>query len=144
MRCTDLPRTIERQGQSGNIHIPANSKVYVNFPALHTNPAKWGSDAMEFRPTRWLTEDSTLDKPKIITYDKAVVGYLAWSSGPRVCPGYKMSQARFAHTSIIYRKSTTNSGSRWSLSPLLRHCSSSTKRSQCASRVRRMSRHSRD
>lgn len=96
MRCTDVPRIIESQGPAGNIHIPAKSKVYVNFPALHTNPRIWGSDALEFRPTRWLTKDSTLERPKIITYDKAVSGYLAWSSGPRICPGLKMSQVRFS------------------------------------------------
>lgn len=72
--------------------VPANALVYINNSALHTNPKKWGSDSLTFRPTRWLSQDSTVEDV-FVTMPRG--RFLPWSGGPRVCPGQKMSQVEF-------------------------------------------------
>lgn len=67
--------------------------MYINNAALLTNPATWGDDSLVFRPSRWLSVDSTLDNPQLITPERGT--FLPWSGGPRSCPGQKMSQVEF-------------------------------------------------
>jgi len=73
--------------------IPANTEVYINNGALHTNPKHWGPDSLEFKPSRWIAEGSTIGNGNLITPAKGT--FLPWSGGPRVCPGQKMSQVEF-------------------------------------------------
>ena len=68
--------------------IPANTQCYINSQALQTNPATWGPDVNEFKPTRWLDAKGDLITPAKGTF-------LPWSGGPRVCPGMKMAQVEF-------------------------------------------------
>lgn len=75
--------------------------------ALHTHPQYWGPDALSWRPSSWIiptpatinaspspglddSDFSPLDHESIITPQKG--SYIAWSGGPRVCPGKKLSQ----------------------------------------------------
>ena len=62
--------------------------VYVSAQSIHLDPAIWGADVAEFKPTRWL--DAT---GNVITLAKGT--FLPWSGGPRVCPGMKFSQVEF-------------------------------------------------
>ncbi|EDN08659.1 predicted protein [Histoplasma mississippiense (nom. inval.)] len=59
--------------------------------SMHLDPTIWGADASEFRPSRWIDESGQL-----ITPPKGA--YIPWSSGPRICPGIKMSQVEFVAT----------------------------------------------
>jgi cytochrome P450 len=54
--------------------------------------AYWGPDVLEWRPDRWL------DKSTGDFYQPARKEFLAWSAGPRVCPGKKFSQVEFVAT----------------------------------------------
>jgi cytochrome P450 len=74
-------------------YIPANTQVYINNTALHTNPKHWGPDSLEFKPSRWIAEGSTIGNENLIIPAKGT--FLPWSGGPRVCPGQKMSQVEF-------------------------------------------------
>jgi cytochrome P450 len=73
--------------------LPGPAKIYINNTTLQSYPSIWGSDSLEFRPSRWLTSDSTLGNPHFITPARGT--YLPWSGGPRSCPGQKMSQVEF-------------------------------------------------
>lgn len=80
-------------------YIPTNTIVYISSVALHRSSSTWGSDAHLFRPSRWLIDptvspsspQSTMANVK--TMPKGT--FLPWSSGPRSCPGMKMSQVEF-------------------------------------------------
>ncbi|KAF3387362.1 Cytochrome P450 72A13 [Penicillium rolfsii] len=66
------------------ITIPANTLVNIHAPALHTHPDYWGSDALSWKPDRWLSNGNI---------DSDIANHLfAWSEGPRACPGRRFSQ----------------------------------------------------
>ncbi|KAK3321511.1 cytochrome P450 [Cercophora scortea] len=72
--------------------------AYINNSTLHTLPEIWGSDSLEFRPSRWIITPSSgppsqLGDEKLVTPQKGA--FNGWSGGPRVCPGQKMSQVEF-------------------------------------------------
>ncbi|KAL8366308.1 hypothetical protein RB595_004870 [Gaeumannomyces hyphopodioides] len=79
--------------------------AHVNIMALHTSPASWGSDALEFNPARWIRSVSGAQgEPveELVTPPRGV--FMPWSAGPRVCPGQKMSQVEFvAVISTLFR-----------------------------------------
>lgn len=79
--------------------MSAGMRVGVSGAMAHVSPDQWGEDALIFRPTRWLTDDDeTLDDP-------VQRGLLAWSTGPRSCPGMKMSQVEFVSVFMtIFRR----------------------------------------
>jgi cytochrome P450 len=58
--------------------------VNILTPALHTRPDYWGSDALLWKPGRWLS-NGNIDSDKV---DNLFV----WAEGPRACPGKKFSQ----------------------------------------------------
>ncbi|KPI44958.1 Secologanin synthase [Cyphellophora attinorum] len=72
--------------------IPPNTAVWVNNAAVQMDEAHWGSDVLEWRPDRWL------DKSTGDIIQPANKEFLAWSAGPRVCPGKKFSQVEFVAT----------------------------------------------
>ena len=72
-------------------NIPPKTTVYVSAACTHVNPSIWGSDALLFRPSRWI--DSSSDPPSIITPQP--YSFLPWSGGSRICPGMKMAQVEF-------------------------------------------------
>ena len=74
-------------------HIPANTIIYINCVAVQNDDSIYGDDVEKFRPDRFLDESSEKGKPSIKSYGKGT--FLAWSGGPRVCPGSKMSQVEF-------------------------------------------------
>ncbi|KAH7012545.1 cytochrome P450 [Microdochium trichocladiopsis] len=98
------------------ITIPAPCAVYINTMALHASSSAW-DDASEFNPARWIQRISTgsnddddgsdNDGSRVKAVNEEVIvdhsavlgiprgGFLPWSSGPRKCPGQKMSQVEF-------------------------------------------------
>ncbi|KAF2398204.1 cytochrome P450 [Trichodelitschia bisporula] len=74
--------------------IPPHAQCYINIMTLHTDPAHWGSDSLDFRPSRWLPADHKPGMPEPLITPKKGTWY-PWSGGPRVCPGMKMSQVEF-------------------------------------------------
>jgi len=101
-----LIRTVE----TNQTIFPSNSKsdsfvlrapcaVHVNTMALHTLRSTWGADTLVFKPTRWFPEgqDSIYVPPRGT--------FMPWSSGPRTCPGQKMSQVEFVSVVMtLFRK----------------------------------------
>jgi cytochrome P450 len=88
-----LIRTIDRDqtistSDSSSFPLRAPCAVHVNTMALHTSSSEWGSDRLEFKPSRWLQSGAGFHVPHRGTY-------MPWSSGPRACPGQKMSQVEF-------------------------------------------------
>ena len=61
--------------------------------AIHTNPAYWGPDALQFRPNRFITTTSSTDEERLVQPPGA--NFIPWAAGPRVCPGKKFAQVEF-------------------------------------------------
>ncbi|KAI1363650.1 cytochrome P450 [Xylaria arbuscula] len=97
--------------QVGNksVTIPPDTMVIPSYAALHTHPRYWGSDSLEWRPSRWITKgingEEELKSPPRGTF-------IAWSEGDRSCPGKKFSQVEFVATMAILFKD-------WRVSPQL-------------------------
>ena len=68
--------------------LPASSVVLWVPWSMGRSPLIWGSDAMDFRPTRWLT------KPGEDTYaqDKTSYENPVFNAGPRACLGKRMAE----------------------------------------------------
>jgi len=64
----------------GDFVIPARSVVLMSPYAVHRDP-RWFVDPLEFRPERWLTEDTA--RPKF--------GYFPFGGGARVCIGERFA-----------------------------------------------------
>ena len=82
----------------GKAHHIEPMTVYINAAAIHTLPAVWGDDSLEFRPTRWIVKPddggpNKLGEEKMLAPHKGT--FLPWSGGPRICPGMKMAQVEF-------------------------------------------------
>ncbi|KAK4946175.1 hypothetical protein LTR10_014687 [Elasticomyces elasticus] len=79
--------------------IPRGTNVYISSVGLHRDQSTWGKDADTFLPSRWIVDESIApDSPastiaNVRTMPKGT--FLPWSTGPRSCPGMKMSQVEF-------------------------------------------------
>jgi cytochrome P450 len=71
-----------------------------------SNPRTWGEDSLIFKPDRWIPTQSKVGEA-IELIQPAKGTFLPWSSGPRICPGQKMSQVEFVSVvSTLLRKTT--------------------------------------
>lgn len=86
-RC-EFPQTVV-SSSGAEYHIPANSDVFVSMAQAHLSPEQYGPDPLVFRPSRWFAEDGET------LIDPATKNFMAWSRGPRICPGMKMAQVEF-------------------------------------------------
>lgn len=98
---TRAPQTITTS--TGSYWLPANTTVYINTIALHGDQGLWrglnatpkdaltDEDEWSFRPSRWINPPGSA-QPQ---FQPPKGAFVAWSSGPRVCPGQKMSQVEF-------------------------------------------------
>jgi cytochrome P450 family 4 len=77
-----LRETLEDFELEPGLVIPKNTNMILNFFALHRQPAIWGDDVNEFKPERFLPENSATRNP---------FAYLPFSSGQRICIAYKYS-----------------------------------------------------
>ncbi|XP_022342994.1 cytochrome P450 4F8-like [Crassostrea virginica] len=71
-------RDVQSPIQVENVEIPARTTVMISFNSLHHNPAVWGKDHQEFKPERFLPENSE-------TRDS--FAFCPFSAGPRNCIG---------------------------------------------------------
>ena len=62
--------------------IPPKQNLVINFFALHRQKHIWGEDADQFNPDRFLPENST---------NRHQFSFLPFSSGSRICIGFKYS-----------------------------------------------------
>lgn len=91
------------QTSVGNFWIPGKTTIYINAIALHAEPSLWRGlnaspneklaieDEWSFRPTRWINPPGSAQP----FFQPPKGAYIAWSMGPRICPGQKMAQVEF-------------------------------------------------
>jgi cytochrome P450 len=77
------------------ITIPKETRILLNYAALHTHPKFWGDDAAAWRPSRWI-QGTCVGQEEIVRPQRG--SFIAWSEGQRACPGKKFSQVEFAAT----------------------------------------------
>lgn len=104
------PQSLETS--QGTVHLPAGTSVYVNSVVLHrlslwrnlnhsSDPAFFQPDPSvpdeeTFRPSRWINPPGSAH-----THYRPPKGtFMAWSGGPRICPGQKMAQIEFTAVMI--------------------------------------------
>ncbi|KAH6880994.1 cytochrome P450 [Coprinopsis sp. MPI-PUGE-AT-0042] len=94
LRDTRVPLYKPIHGKDGQeLHelvIPQGTKVIVSIQGCNRAPDLWGSDALEFKPERWLT-----DIPKNVVEAKVPGIYshlMTFIGGGRSCIGFKFSQ----------------------------------------------------
>ncbi|KAK6596006.1 cytochrome p450 [Botrytis cinerea] len=86
-----------------NINFAPETEVLLNTTVIHTLPSIWGTDSLDYRPSRWIETSPTSKKETLREPPKGT--FLAWSHGPRYCPGMKMSQVEFVGVLYeIFRK----------------------------------------
>lgn len=90
-------------GRGGKtIVVPPMTMVLPSYAALQTDPKWWGTDSLQWRPSRWIEEQNSgavrsgPGDEDLITPRRG--SYLAWSGGARDCPGRKFSQVEFVAT----------------------------------------------
>ncbi|CAK7243868.1 MAG: hypothetical protein STHCBS139747_005397 [Sporothrix thermara] len=90
LRLADAPHTITLRGKTHELHGVFN--LFFNFRSMQLDKTAWGADASEFRPQRWIEVDDSGNE----SLRPAPGGFfMPWSTGPRTCPGMKMSQVEF-------------------------------------------------
>ncbi|KAH8704634.1 cytochrome P450 [Phaeosphaeriaceae sp. PMI808] len=77
--------------------LPANTLVIPNHIAVHTHPKFWGSDSLEYKPSRWIESSGTSHNNEILVTPRKG-SFIPWSEGVRNCPGKKFSQVEFVAT----------------------------------------------
>jgi cytochrome P450 len=90
----DRPQVLKLNGT--DTIIPPETFVSINHNAIHFDPAVWGPDVDEFRPSRWIKSAGDPGKEQFATPDGAE--FVGWSFGPRACPGKRFSQVEFVAT----------------------------------------------
>ncbi|RDX54454.1 cytochrome P450 [Lentinus brumalis] len=80
-----------RDGTLSNaLHIPKNARVIANITACNRDPALWGPDADEWRPSRWLEPlPRELEEAHIPGVYSHLMTFIA---GSRACIGFKLAQ----------------------------------------------------
>lgn len=74
--------------------VPAGTYVSTNVYGVNSDPRWWGAESLEWNPKRWINIDPKTGQ-ETIAQPPMGVPFLAWSVGPRICPGKKFSQVEF-------------------------------------------------
>ena len=77
-----LRNNLEEFEMEPGLVIPPKQNFAINFFALHRRKNIWGEDADKFNPDRFLPENST---------NRHQFSFLPFSSGSRICIGFKYS-----------------------------------------------------
>jgi cytochrome P450 len=96
----DLPQTLTIQGEER--HLPPQCQLILNLVSLHSDPKSWGSDALTWKPTRFI--ESIAGEESLISPSDG--SFVPWVSGPRVCPGKKFAQVEFVAVIATVFKNT--------------------------------------
>jgi cytochrome P450 len=82
-------QTLRVDGRDYN--LPPKTGVFVDNATAQCKEEYWGSDALIWRPDRWIKKEETSE-----AFVHPMKGsYVPWAHGPRVCPGKKFSQVEF-------------------------------------------------
>lgn len=84
-----LSDEILKTADGRELFFPKDLIVFICNAAVQINPEYWGTDAMSFRPSRWIGADGALKAPPVKG------SFVPWGGGPRLCPGQKMAQVEF-------------------------------------------------
>jgi cytochrome P450 len=71
--------------------IAANTRLIMSPWATNIDPALWGSDAAEFKPERWIDEDT--NKPNLTGGASTNYAFLTFLHGSRSCIGQNFARA---------------------------------------------------
>lgn len=79
-------------------------RIIPSFLALHVHPRYWGTDSLEWRPSRWILSSSTSNPHAGLFgredfYTPPEGCYSPFSEGARSCPGRKFAQVE--HVAIM-------------------------------------------
>jgi hypothetical protein len=85
----DSPRSLTIQGRE--YQFPPQCSLSLDLTSLHTDPKSWGSDALTWKPTRFI--ESIRNEETFVSPSDG--SFVPWVSGPRVCPGKKFAQVEF-------------------------------------------------
>ncbi|TGO34629.1 hypothetical protein BHYA_0189g00170 [Botrytis hyacinthi] len=111
------PQPLTLNGKT--IIIPSNTRVIPNINAMHSHPRYWGSDALIWRPNRWVLSKKSDSETRIqeehlpnkstpeeeFPFSPQKGTYVPWSEGARACPGKKFGQVEFVATMVsVFRK----------------------------------------
>lgn len=81
--------------------VPPHTRVIVNTNALHALPRYWGSDGLEWKPSRWIKtkpgDGPVHDREEIVVPGNDA--YIPFSEGKRSCPGKKFAQVE--HVAVM-------------------------------------------
>jgi cytochrome P450 len=84
------------------ITMPPETMVMAAYGAVMTDPRWWGTDSLEWKPSRWIRRKD--DGSEEIDMHKRG-SFIGWSEGTRDCPGKKFSQAEFVATvAVLFSK----------------------------------------
>jgi hypothetical protein len=75
-----------------SISIAKGTLITIPGAAINRSSAIWGSDAKEFKPDRWLTEDGISGKAKEVQGHRHLLTFV---DGPRTCLGKDFAIAEF-------------------------------------------------
>jgi cytochrome P450 len=104
--------------------LPPNTMVIPSYSAVHTDPKHWGSDSLDWKPSRWVTPGASgaMDDEVFLAPKKGT--FLGWSEGARDCPGRKFSQVEFVATmAVLFRE--------WYVEPVLLDVDRGSLRAAC-------------
>eukprot|EP00253_Pinus_taeda_P011117 PITA_11117 len=103
-----LPRQALENVKLGDLELPKGTSVWIPVLAIHHSKELWGEDANEFNPQRFAEGVQKACKHQM--------GFLPFSSGPRVCLGqsFAIMEAKVVLAMILSRFKFT-------LSPNYRH-----------------------
>lgn len=92
------PRTITYR--SKQLHLPADTVILPNLLGLQCHPRYWGSDSLDWRPSRWIIQSPGPKSDALAEelWTPPEGSFLPWSSGPRGCSGKDFSKIEFVST----------------------------------------------
>ncbi|KJZ70913.1 hypothetical protein HIM_09706 [Hirsutella minnesotensis 3608] len=92
--------------------LPPHSMIAPSYGSVQTDPRFWGSDSLEWRPSRWINSSDKSSTGSVTTpgdeeLDMHTRGaFIGWSEGSRDCPGKKFSQVEFvAAMAVLFKDS---------------------------------------
>ena len=92
-----LPRQALENVKVGDLELPKGMSVWIPVVAIHHSKELWGEDANEFNPQRF--------SQGVQKACKHPMGFLPFSSGPRVCVGqsFAIMEAKVVVAMILSR-----------------------------------------
>ncbi|KAH8882995.1 cytochrome P450 [Thozetella sp. PMI_491] len=94
--------TVNVDGGRRTILLPPQTMLICNFGDLHFNPKYYGPDPLVWRPNRWVKPGGVAGEEEFLPPRRGT--FLAWSDGPRDCPGRKFAQVEVvAALAVLFR-----------------------------------------